>query len=117
MSKLSAVMKRAFLTFLFLSSLTGNALELKAPKNFVVIFADDFGFGDLGCYNELFQGDDAYSLADEFTPNLDKLGRDGVRFMQTYAASWCACNGARAWPWSTCVIRSKRRGWSATASA
>ena len=35
--------------------------ELKAPKNFIVIFADDFGFGDLGCYSELFQGDDDYS--------------------------------------------------------
>ncbi len=66
------------------------ALDLKAPKNFVVIFVDDFGFGDLGCYKKLFQGDDESSLSDEFTPNLDKLGRDGVRFMQTYAASWCA---------------------------
>ena len=78
------------LAAVLLSCATTSAMDLKAPKNFVVIFADDFGFGDLGCYNELFQGDDAYSLADEFTPNLDKLGREGVRFIQTYAASWCA---------------------------
>ena len=78
------------LSAVLLSCATANAMDLKAPKNFVVIFADDFGFGDLGCYNELFQGDDEYSLADEFTPNLDQLGREGIRFMQTYAASWCA---------------------------
>ena len=83
-------MKNSFLAFLFLSCLTAHALELKAPKNFVVIFADDFGFGDLGCYSELFQGDDDYSIADEFTPHLDTLGRQGIRFMQTYTASWCA---------------------------
>jgi len=90
MSRLPVVAKGACLAVLFLISLPANASELKAPKNFVVIFADDFGFGDLGCYNELFQGDDEYSLADEFTPNLDQLGREGIRFLQTYAASWCA---------------------------
>jgi arylsulfatase A-like enzyme len=83
-------MKRTWISLLALGALVVSSAALEAPKNFIVIFADDFGFGDLGCYNELFRGDDAYSLADEFTPNLDKLGRDGIRFMQTYAASWCA---------------------------
>ena len=78
------------LSAVLLSCATASATDLKTPKNFIVIFADDFGVGDLGCYNELFEGDDAYSLADEFTPNLDTLGRQGIRFMQTYAASWCA---------------------------
>lgn len=80
----------ALAAMLFLGCLTADASELKAPKNFIVIFADDFGFGDLGCYSELFQGEDDYSIADEFTPNLDRLGREGIRFMQTYTASWCA---------------------------
>jgi arylsulfatase A-like enzyme len=30
------------------------------------------------------------SLAAEFTPNLDRLGRESVRFMQAYTCSWCA---------------------------
>ena len=74
---------------IFLFGLSAHASEVKAPKNFIVIFADDFGFGDLGCYSELFQGEDDYSIADEFTPNLDRLGQEGIRFMQTYTASWC----------------------------
>jgi len=64
--------------------------EAPAPKNFVVIFADDFGYGDLGCYRDLFQGGDDLSLAHEYTPNLDRLGRNGVRFMQAYTCAWCA---------------------------
>jgi len=67
-----------------------HAGEPGTPKNFVVIFADDFGYGDMGCYRELFQGGDEISLAPQFTPNLDRLGRDGVRFMQAYTCSWCA---------------------------
>ena len=67
-----------------------NAQEPKAPKNVVVIFADDMGYGDLGCYRELFQGGDDSTLAHKFTPTLDTLGRDGVRFMQAYTGSWCA---------------------------
>jgi len=80
----------ALASMLLLGSLTGNAKELKTPKNFVVIYADDFGYGDLGCFRELFQGGDDLSISHKFTPNLDKLGRDGVRFMQTYTPSWCA---------------------------
>ena len=63
--------------------------RVESPKNFVVIFADDFGYGDLGCYRELFQGGDDLTISHKFTPNLDKLGREGVRFMQTYTGSWC----------------------------
>lgn len=62
----------------------------RAPRNFVVIFADDFGYGDMGCYRELFKAGDDRTLAHEYTPNIDKLGRSGVRFMQAYTCSWCA---------------------------
>ncbi|MDD7985256.1 sulfatase-like hydrolase/transferase [Lentisphaera marina] len=75
---------------LFFLGFTIQAVDLKAPKNFIVIFADDFGYGDLGCYRELFQGKDDLTISHKFTPNLDKLGRNGVRFMQTYTPSWCA---------------------------
>lgn len=50
----------------------------KAPKlpNFVLIFIDDMGYGDLGCY-----GATGYS-----TPNLDKMAAQGMRFSNFYAA-------------------------------
>ena len=50
--------------------------------NVVVILMDDLGYGDLGSYG----GKDAK------TPNLDRLGREGVRFTDAYA------NGANCSP-------------------
>lgn len=51
-----------------------------APPNVLILFADDLGFSDLGCYG----GDIA-------TPNLDRLAATGLRFTQGY-------NTARCWP-------------------
>ena len=45
--------------------------------NFVFVFADDWGWGDLGCY-----GHGAIR-----TPNLDRLARQGTLFTQFYVAS------------------------------
>jgi N-acetylgalactosamine-6-sulfatase len=42
--------------------------------NFVFIFADDWGWGDLGCYGH----------PNLKTPNLDSLARDGILFTQFY---------------------------------
>lgn len=64
---------------LFLGALTGVAMELKAPKNFIVIFADDFGYGDMGCCRELFQGGDDLTLSHKFTPNLDREKRGSTK--------------------------------------
>ena len=48
--------------------------------NIIIIYADDVGYGDLGCYGAT--GVD--------TPNLDRLARSGVRFTSAYAtASTC----------------------------
>ena len=49
--------------------------ETKLP-NIVVIFSDDQGMNDLGCYG----GEIA-------TPNIDSLARQGIRMNQFYAAS------------------------------
>src|SRR5688500_2247792 len=52
----------------------GRAAE--KPPNVVLVFADDLGYGDLGCYgNRQIR-----------TPNLDQLAREGVRFTNFYAA-------------------------------
>ena len=52
--------------------------------NFVFIFADDLGWGDLGCYgNRQIR-----------TPNLDRLAREGLLFTQFYV-SGSVCSPSR----------------------
>lgn len=53
--------------------------------NIIVIYADDLGYGDLGCY-----GSDAIR-----TPNLDQLAARGVRFSNWYSCS-PVCSPSRA---------------------
>ena len=52
--------------------------------NIVLIFADDLGYGDLGCYG-------ATKLK---TPNLDKLAAEGRRFTDAHSAS-AVCSPSR----------------------
>ncbi len=60
----------------------GGAIEL---PNFVVILADDLGYGDLHAY-----GTEAIR-----TPNLDRLADEGVRFTEFYASA-PICSPSRA---------------------
>ncbi len=91
-------MKKSIYMFVSVLAMVGTvgASEFEAkiraskPKNVVVIFADDLGYGDIGCYRELFKGGDDRTISHNYTPTIDKLGRDGVRFMQAYTAAWCA---------------------------
>jgi len=57
----------------------------RTKPNFVFIFADDLGWGDLGCYgNRQIK-----------TPNLDRLAREGLLFTQFYV-SGSVCSPSRA---------------------
>jgi hypothetical protein len=47
------------------------------PPNIVFIMADDLGYGDIGPYGQ----------TKIRTPNLDRMAREGTRFMQFYAGS------------------------------
>ncbi len=61
-----------------LSRAVGSAPKRLRP-NFVIIFADDLGYGDLGCFgSELIR-----------TPRLDKMAAEGVRFTSFYAQTVC----------------------------
>ena len=67
----------------------GSAAQRKRP-NFVFIFADDLGWGDLGCYgNKQIK-----------TPNLDRLAENGTLFMQFYV------NGTVCSPSRTSIMTS-----------
>jgi arylsulfatase A len=64
-------------------SLTGNAGTQK--PNIVFVLADDLGWGELGCYGNLFNE----------TPHLDKLASQGIKFTHAYAAA-PVCSPTRA---------------------
>jgi arylsulfatase A-like enzyme len=53
--------------------------------NVVLIFPDDLGYGDVGCY-----GAKGYA-----TPNIDRLAREGVRFTDFYVPQ-AICSASRA---------------------
>ncbi|MFN9457044.1 MAG: sulfatase-like hydrolase/transferase, partial [Acidobacteriota bacterium] len=53
--------------------------------NFIVLFADDMGYGDLACYGHP-------TLR---TPHLDRLAAEGTRFTSFYAAA-SVCSPSRA---------------------
>ena len=55
-----------------------------APPNIIVIYADDIGYGDLGCYG----GTGAK------TPHVDRLAREGRRFTSGYCSS-ATCTPSR----------------------
>jgi arylsulfatase A-like enzyme len=59
--------------------------EPDRPPNFVVVFADDLGYADIGCF-----GAQGYK-----TPNIDRLATEGIRFTDFYAAQG-VCSASRA---------------------
>jgi arylsulfatase A-like enzyme len=54
------------------------------PPNVVFIYADDLGYGDVGCYGSSIR-----------TPHLDHLAAEGARFTNFYSAS-PVCSPSRA---------------------
>jgi len=57
---------------------------MKPRPNFIIIYSDDLGFGDLNCYG-------ASGIP---TPNLDRLAEEGLRFTNTYATA-ATCTPSR----------------------
>jgi len=53
--------------------------------NVIIIYADDLGYGDLGCFG----------ATDIETPHVDHLAREGIRFTDFYSAS-AVCTPSRA---------------------
>ncbi len=79
---ISRCIARVFL----LASLVGAAVTGYAEKpNVVLIFTDDQGYGDLGCY-----GAEGYE-----TPHIDRMAAEGVRFTDFYVPA-PVCTPSRA---------------------
>lgn len=82
---------RLILSFVLLAALvicSGRLSRLDAatrPPNIVIIFADDLGYGDLGCYGH----------PTIHTPNLDRMAAEGMRFTDFYVAA-NVCTPSRA---------------------
>ena len=75
---------RGFGFLLFVASIVPIAQAAEQP-NVVLIFADDMGYGDLGCFGHP-------TIA---TPNLDRMAAEGMKFTQFHVAS-SVCTPSRA---------------------
>jgi hypothetical protein len=91
-------------TLILLSSILPAVAAVAAAKpNLIVIFTDDLGYGDLGCY-----GSPAIR-----TPHLDRMAAEGLRFTDFYSAAE-VCTPSRAASWA---IRFPNRSGIATRAA
>ena len=73
-----------WMLFVLASSCRVWGAESDRPPNIIIIFTDDQGYGDLGCYGEK-----------QFkTPNLDRLASEGIRFTDFYVAQ-AVCSSSR----------------------
>jgi arylsulfatase A-like enzyme len=61
------------------------AMAEKSPPNFVIIFIDDMGYGDIG----------PYGATKQKTPNLDRMANEGMKLTSFYAAPVCSVSRAQ----------------------
>ena len=71
-----------FLALLLLAAVSPAATP---PPNVILIYVDDLGYGDLGCYGS--EKND--------TPHIDRLAAEGMRFTDYYSAN-AVCTPSRA---------------------
>ena len=74
-----------FSCIIFVAFIPGCKKEAERLPNVVIIFTDDQGYADVGCY-----GAEGFT-----TPNLDRMAEDGMRFTSFYV-SQAVCSASRA---------------------
>ncbi len=77
-------MKRLSLVFLILVAGGAAVCAAESRPNILLIYADDLGYGDVGCYG-------AKAVR---TPNVDRLAKQGLRFTSAYSSS-ATCTPSR----------------------
>ena len=70
------------------------AFSANRPPNFIVIFCDDLGYGDLGCFGSTVHR----------TPSIDRMASEGTRFTSFYVTSG-VCTPSRASLMTGCYPR------------
>ena len=75
MHQLPSATRYAGLAIIIASTASVAAQNL---PNIMIIYSDDLGYGDLSCYNPKA----AYK-----TPRLDKMAREGIRFIDAHSPS------------------------------
>lgn len=78
-------MNRFFIRISFLVLVLSTPAIAAERPNVVIIFADDLGYGDLGCYGS----------PTIRTPHLDRMAAEGLRFTDFYSAAE-VCSPSRA---------------------
>ncbi|MHC4756755.1 MAG: sulfatase-like hydrolase/transferase, partial [Planctomycetota bacterium] len=83
------------------AALTACALPIQAPgkqkakkPNFIIIFCDDLGYGDIGCFGS----------KKHRTPNIDKMADEGLRLTSFYVTSG-VCTPSRSSLMTGCYPR------------
>lgn len=76
-------MHRLLLSLVLL--LSSSALHAAAKPNFIILFTDDHGYGDVSAYHE----------SDVRTPNIDRIGKEGLLFTRM-RANCTVCSPSRA---------------------
>ncbi len=80
------MLRLTFAIAVSMTALCGPAAAADPPRpNVVLLFADDLGYGDVGCFG-------AKQIA---TPHLDRLAAEGTRFTSFYVAQ-PVCTASRA---------------------
>ena len=72
----------------------GSGDVAEVPPNIVVIFIDDLGYAEPGCYGQQWIK----------TPNIDRLAAEGIRFTQHYSGN-AVCAPSRC-----CLMTGKHPG-------
>jgi len=89
---LSLVVSLQLLSFFAWCSIatTGNEAELKRPPNFVILFADNLGYYDVGTFASDYNPD-----RPSRTPNIDGMADAGLKFTNWNSAAHL-CSASRA---------------------
>src|SRR5262245_60883383 len=64
----------------------GTAWAQGSKPNILVIFGDDIGITNLSCYSDGLMGYE--------TPNIDRIAKEGIRFLHYYGEQSCTAGRA-----------------------